>query len=274
MNTSLANHREAPLADPCQIFGADFTQLSGIDPLAGATTADISASGSYPRPFPSYETVPYTKGKYYGWFVLGRPMKLILPGVVDPRGTSGQTYIFQWIEEQTPQRIEFGREEGTTETSTSHSRPLSETDDLLVRLTVIDGAGDQRAFVTLVNSTEWTKHPSYAIDKAISVALSLDLTTLAMNLTRIGSQIFLHDLRLQRAARVLAPPVVRGTSPASGKGLDASYAWLRKHANRYHGKWVAVRAGKFLGAADSLDGLRKTIGSQPNLGAALITKVR
>ena len=49
---------------------------------------------------------------------------------------------------------------------------------------------------------------------------------------------------IQHYARALRPPTVRKvTGTPAFRSLDADYAWLREHAHRYPGQWLAVFDG-------------------------------
>ncbi len=78
---------------------------------------------------------------------------------------------------------------------------------------------------------------------------------------------------LAKSARVLAPPVVRGSGPAT-PGLADTIHWMKKHAAEYKGQWIAVRSGKLLATASSLPELIKTVGGLKELAEnALVHKV-
>jgi hypothetical protein len=66
-----------------------------------------------------------------------------------------------------------------------------------------------------------------------------------------------EDRRVQHWARVLAPPRVLGTSPASGCNLPAEHEWLRAHAAEYPGCWIAVQEGRLIAASPDLKQVRK-----------------
>jgi len=134
-------------------------------------------------------------------------------------------------------------------------------------------AGDRRGFARLVETTDWSTRPPEELTKAIDLALSLEMATLAIKLAQLGGRLFPEHERVQRAARVLAPPVVRSVHPPRARGLDISMAWLAEHAHQYRGKWVAVRGGQLLGVADSLAELMPLIGEGEDAISTLVTRV-
>jgi hypothetical protein len=50
-------------------------------------------------------------------------------------------------------------------------------------------------------------------------------------------------------------------------------AWFREHASQYRGQWVAVREGKLLGAAESLEDLKTVIGQGEDAVSTVVTRV-
>lgn len=54
-------------------------------------------------------------------------------------------------------------------------------------------------------------------------------------------------------ARVLAPPRVIGTRPASGRTLARERDWLRRHARGYPGCWLALDGDRLVAADASVE---------------------
>lgn len=123
-------------------------------------------------------------------------------------------------------------------------------------------AKNKGKFISLVETVDWATRPPADLAKAIDLALSLEMSSLAIKLAQLGGRLFPDHDRLQRAARVLAPPVVRRSQTPHIKELAATQEWFHKHAGSYRGQWVAVREGKLLAAAASLKELRAII--EPN----------
>ena len=55
-----------------------------------------------------------------------------------------------------------------------------------------------------------------------------------------------------------------------GRPVPGAMEWLKEHWGEYPGEWVAVRDGKLLGHAATLDELKRQIGS---LRVALVTQM-
>ncbi len=134
-------------------------------------------------------------------------------------------------------------------------------------------AGDRQAFVTQAEATDWSAQTPDDLAHAIDLALRLELGTLAITLAQQGLRLFPDHERLQQAAHVLAPPVIRTTPAAPVEGIETSRSWIRDHADAYRGQWVAVREGTLLSAAASLKGLLAALGPDHDRANTLVTRV-
>jgi hypothetical protein len=134
-------------------------------------------------------------------------------------------------------------------------------------------AGDHREFAALVEAIDWSTRRPDELTTAIDLALSLEMASLAIELAQLGGRLFSNHERIQQAARVLAPPVVRAVRPSRAKKLDASRTWLWEHASEYRGQWVAVRQGELLDAATSLEALMPLIDEDEDTTSTIVTQV-
>ena len=125
----------------------------------------------------------------------------------------------------------------------------------------------------LVEAIDWASYPAEQLLRAIDLTLGLEMAGLAINLAQLGGHLFPRHERIQRAAQVLAPPIVRGRRPARVRGLSESMSWLRQHAGQYRGQWVAVRACTLLGAAATLEELQAMVGQSAEAADVLVTRV-
>ena len=132
---------------------------------------------------------------------------------------------------------------------------------------------DRHVFTRLARETNWNTVQAEDLWRVISLALTLDLAPLAMELAQKGRQIFPDSQQLQQAADVLRPPVVVGTRPAQGDHGQASRAWLIAHSHEYPGQWVAVRNGALLGVSTTLKDLYQHIGPDTDMPDTLVVKV-
>ncbi|MCK6627859.1 MAG: hypothetical protein L6R45_22115 [Anaerolineae bacterium] len=134
-------------------------------------------------------------------------------------------------------------------------------------------AGERQQFVALAEVVDWSVCGSEELLRTIDLALSLELSSLAIKLAQQGQHLFPKHERIQQAARVLAPPVGREVSTVYTQNLNASQLWLREHAPEYRGRWVAVREGELVATAESLNELTTIMGEGKDSVGALISKV-
>ncbi len=59
--------------------------------------------------------------------------------------------------------------------------------------------------------------------------------------------------------RVLAEPVVRVTKPTTDGDPRKDMLWIEKNADKYKGKWVALKSGELLGNHESYMELHRTL---------------
>ena len=130
---------------------------------------------------------------------------------------------------------------------------------------------DRETFKKLAEAIDWSCYLPEELVRAIQRAMGFDLYSLAAHLADKGLQMFPEHDRMQRLARVLAPPEVREVPRSPVNGLSDSKAWIRGHAHEYHGQWIAVREGKLLGSAPSLRELKPLVDENPS--ATIVTKV-
>jgi Arc/MetJ-type ribon-helix-helix transcriptional regulator len=108
--------------------------------------------------------------------------------------------------------------------------------------------------------------------QAMRQALETGEAGRARQLALEGAQRYPAHAELQRYARVLAPPTARvvPASPMSRASVKANGAWLHTHRTAYYGRWVALRDGALVRAADSFEALVAAVGDPTGL---LLTKV-
>jgi hypothetical protein len=143
----------------------------------------------------------------------------------------------------------------------------------ILLLDILAQDNNLQSFILLSESIVWANHQPEELLHAIDLALNLELGSLAINLSQQGGDLFPRHERIQQAAHVLAPPVISIEPGPYLGGLDESKDWLEEHAHEYHGQWVAIRDGRLLKAADSLDELKPVIGDREEIARTLITKV-
>ncbi len=131
-------------------------------------------------------------------------------------------------------------------------------------------AGERQQFVALAKTVDWSVCKPEELLRTIDLALSLELSTLAIKLAQQGKRLFPKHERIQQAAQVLTPPVGREGTTSYVQNLSTSQLWLREHAPEYRGRWVAVREGELVATGESLQELTTVIGEGENLTNSLI----
>jgi hypothetical protein len=138
----------------------------------------------------------------------------------------------------------------------------------MARLEAAAKVGDRCAFLEALKEVEqWDWSPE---DFARAVRLALEASThlAARRISEEGVRRYPDNLELQKYAQALSPPKLISNDLPPDSGIAADQEWLEAHRGEYRGKWVAVRGGNLLGAADSLEGLIAQVG---NTEGALLT---
>lgn len=131
---------------------------------------------------------------------------------------------------------------------------------------------DVSPFVAAYKATDWEERTADDYDRAIHLALSIGAGPIAQELAMDGVKRYPDHAELQKAAYILAPPkVISSTSPRD-PSAKSDMAWLKQHWDEYRGKWVAVRHGELLAAADSLDEIVAQVGELKN-SKIMVTKL-
>lgn len=151
----------------------------------------------------------------------------------------------------------------------------SQGKDDIDRLEESARAGNREEFAALVDEIDWAARSPDDLTRAIDLALYQEMASLAIDLAQLGGRLFPDHERLQRAAQVLAPPVTSVSHAPRIKGLRESMAWFDEHAGarQYHGQWIAVRGGKLVGSAQSLDELMSAVGGEEEARSTIVTRV-
>lgn len=128
-------------------------------------------------------------------------------------------------------------------------------------------------FEDLTKAVDWsTRQPDEMLD-VIQLALYLGMPRLAIDMAQEAGKLFPDHEKAQKSAHILAPPVVRGMSPARPRGLRESSDWIDKHARQFKGQWVAARRGEFVAAAPTFKELESMIKREPDQDSILVSKV-
>lgn len=176
----------------------------------------------------------------------------------------------QHVHERLPEILERGLREIMSDGSDN-----SQGKDDIDRLEESARAGNREEFAALVDEIDWAARSPDDLTRAIDLALYQEMASLAIDLAQLGGRLFPDHERLQRAAQVLAPPVTSVSHAPRIKGLRESMAWFDEHAGarQYHGQWIAVRGGKLVGSAQSLDELMPAVGGEEEARSTIVTRV-
>ena len=122
--------------------------------------------------------------------------------------------------------------------------------------------GDRDTFMLLAKG-DWSYARPESSLRIVELAIALGFSSLAADFAAVAARTFPADQRAQSVARVLAPPTFSEAETSIPQRLVESRQWLRENAHRFRGKWVAVRDGRLLGAADHLRDLKPLIDLDP-----------
>jgi hypothetical protein len=154
-------------------------------------------------------------------------------------------------------------------------QPIAKDPDAATLVRLLEEAArneDRQGFVEIVEATEWSTYAANELIRAVDLALSLDLVTVARALAQRGRRLFPDNQRLRHAGSVLEPSTSQVVeSPDAPVDRNATFAWLEQQRGSYRDQWIAVRAGVLLGAAASLQELAATV--DVNDPATLVTKM-
>ncbi len=127
-------------------------------------------------------------------------------------------------------------------------------------------------FEDLTKAVDWsTRQPDEMLD-VIQLALYLGMPRLAIAMAQEAGKLFPDHEKAQTWAHILAPPVVRGMSPARPRGLLESSDCIRDHAKNYPGQWLAARKGVLVGAAPTFQELQSIIEQYEDPENILVSK--
>lgn len=118
-------------------------------------------------------------------------------------------------------------------------------------LRVAADANDATAFWQAFRQLDKSTLLAEDYEQLIHLALATDLGLLGRRLANEGTERYPHYEPLAKFALALAPPKFLGTRPASDRDGRINSQWMRENGAQYSGLWVALRDGKFYGAAET-----------------------
>jgi hypothetical protein len=150
--------------------------------------------------------------------------------------------------------------------------PKPATDYEILCLETTAQAGDEVDFVQSVAAINWYKRSAKDFERAIRLALQAGALLMARQLSELGAQRYPDHAKLQKFARILAPPRVIDAHLPPDPNAGADIEWLKTHADEYRGQWVAIQGGELLASAPTMQELAAIIGNPKGTGI-LVTKV-
>lgn len=148
-------------------------------------------------------------------------------------------------------------------------RTDDESGSVMAVLAELSERHEAAAFVSTLQTVDWASRPADEVAQAVKLALMTGAFMAARRLSQEGADRYPEHAELQKLARLLAPPRVIGHSPAR-PDLRANHEWMKREANAYRGKWIALRNGELLGTADTFDELADQF---PDPRRILMTKI-
>lgn len=141
--------------------------------------------------------------------------------------------------------------EGTTDSA--------EMDFDMARLELAAENGDEGAFLRSYRAMDWRRRTAGHYLRAVQLALASGAHMAARSLSTEGVARFPNHAELVKYAHILAPPTVIRSDLPPRPDLKANRDWIMMHRQQFRGQWVALRHGKLLGVATTLQALRNQL---------------
>ncbi|MBO0727131.1 MAG: hypothetical protein J2P52_16115 [Blastocatellia bacterium] len=141
-------------------------------------------------------------------------------------------------------------------------------DSVIARLEFLAETDDEISFLDLLGELDYEWLSANDFIRAMKAALKIGAYPTARAISVEASNRYPTHAEIQKYACALAPPKVISGPPANliaPQVIKNNWNWLRVHGSAYRGKWVALRSGELLGAADSLKDLTKDFGDGENV---------
>jgi hypothetical protein len=148
---------------------------------------------------------------------------------------------------------------------------IGEKEDAMASIEAAADAGDENAFLVAAKSVEWSERTATEFLCATRLAPKAGAHLAARQISALGLERHPTNPQIQKFAYALAAPRTIGRALPPDPTVEANQKWLTEHAGEYTGKWVAVKNGRFLGAAASLRHLADQL---DNIDGVLLTVAR
>jgi len=149
---------------------------------------------------------------------------------------------------------------------------ISNPDEEMAGLVAAAEASDERAFIEVTETINWSTRSASDYVKAIRLAISAGVHLKARHLATEGAKRYPANIELNKMSRILAPPQILSSSLPPRPDAGADMQWLRTHGDEFRGQWVALKAGDLLRSASTFDEIIQMVGN-PRGRNILVTKV-
>ncbi|HEX5702394.1 MAG TPA: hypothetical protein VFX97_04155 [Pyrinomonadaceae bacterium] len=141
--------------------------------------------------------------------------------------------------------------------------------DAFARLDAAAKFKNVAVFLQEIKSIVWSNQSASHILRAVDLSLGIGAHVAARELATQGAQIHPENAELQKYARILAPARITDKRPTLDVKPKANIEWLKANRLTFKGKWVALKSGVLVGAADSRQALTDQVGETKGTGILL-----
>ena len=134
------------------------------------------------------------------------------------------------------------------------------TDKKIALLEAIAVVGNIDQFARIYREINLNDRTENDIVCIVQLALNIGAPSLAKEACERGLTRFPNNKELSEMYSIFAPPQVTVSQRQPLPGIRLNTEWLTAHGDEYRGKWVALRAGTLVAAADSVNDLLKITG--------------
>ncbi|MBU1660544.1 MAG: hypothetical protein KKD28_03620 [Chloroflexi bacterium] len=138
-------------------------------------------------------------------------------------------------------------------------------DHEMIQLERAAESGDERAFIEVAKNINWENRSPENYLRGIQFAFGAGAHMYARRLATEGAEKYPEHQELQKYARILAPPKIIQSNLPPDPTLRESREWLKAHAYKYRGQWLALKNGELLGVAATLRELRNRVGRRDDI---------
>jgi hypothetical protein len=140
----------------------------------------------------------------------------------------------------------------------------------MTQLAMAASEENESLFVTIANLIDWDSRPVENYLTAIQLALRIGAHLKARELALAGGKCFPENPEMAKYARILAPVRTIRSDLPSNPEASSNMQWLKSNQDKFRGRWVAIKNGKLITAAENYQQIRQMVGSTKNTGILII----